>query len=67
MGGPGRDCGQRHPDGVLSCTTEHLSRYRPLASHTRMDRPKIATEDHIRCVLCRRAYVRKRIFATESN
>ena len=32
-----------------------------------MDTPKIATEAHIRCVLCSRAYVRKRIFATESS
>jgi hypothetical protein len=32
-----------------------------------MDTPKIATEEHIRCVLCRWAYVGKRIFATESS
>jgi hypothetical protein len=32
-----------------------------------MDTPKIATEEHIRCVLCRWAYVGKRIFATESR
>jgi hypothetical protein len=32
-----------------------------------MDTRKLTTEDHFRCVLCHRAYVRKRIFATESN
>ena len=32
-----------------------------------MDTPEIVTKDHTRCVLCRRAYVRKRIFATESS
>jgi hypothetical protein len=37
MGRAGRDCGQFHPDGVLSCTTELLSQHSPLASHTRMD------------------------------
>ena len=67
MGGAGRDCGQFHPDGVLSCATEHLSRHSPLASRARMDTRKITTEDHIRCVLCHRAYVRKRIFATKSS
>jgi len=32
-----------------------------------MDTPKITTEGHIRCVLSHRAYVRKRIIATESS
>jgi hypothetical protein len=55
MGRAGRNCGQRYPDGVLSCATEHLSRHSPLASRTRMDTRKITTKDPIRCVLCRRA------------
>jgi len=48
LGRAGRDCGQFHPDGVLSCATEHLSRYRRIASRTRMDERKITTQDHIR-------------------
>jgi hypothetical protein len=32
-----------------------------------MDARKITAEDHIGCVLLYRAYVRKRIFATESS
>jgi hypothetical protein len=32
-----------------------------------MGEPKITTEDPIHGVLCRRAYVRKLIFATESS
>jgi hypothetical protein len=39
----------------------------PLASRTRMDTRKIATEDYIRSVQCYLAYVRKCIFATESS
>src|SRR6266851_4371188 len=34
MGRAGRDCRQRHPDGVLSCATEHLSRHSLLPSWT---------------------------------
>jgi hypothetical protein len=49
MGRAGRDCRQHHPDGVLSCATEHLSRYSQLASRSRMDERKITTQDHIRC------------------
>jgi hypothetical protein len=67
MGRAGRNCPQRHPDGVLSCATEHLSRHSPLPSFTRMDASKITAQDHIGCVLLHRAYVRKRIFATESS
>src|SRR5207302_4100017 len=67
MGRAGRDCRQRYPDGVLSCATEHLSRPSPLPSFTRMDARKITAEDHIGCVLLHQAYVRKRIFATESS
>ena len=37
MGGAGRDCGQLYSDGVLSRTTEHLSRD---SHHTRMETPK---------------------------
>jgi len=44
-----------------------LGPHSPLASSTRMDTRKITTEDHIRCVLGHRAYVRKRILATESR
>jgi hypothetical protein len=32
-----------------------------------MDTRKITPEDHFRCVECYPAYVRKRIFATESS
>jgi len=32
-----------------------------------MDTRKINEEGSVRCVLCDRAYVRKRIFATESS
>jgi hypothetical protein len=39
MGGSRRDCGQRHPDGVLSCATKHLSRDSALGSRTSTNSP----------------------------
>ncbi|MFZ2085011.1 MAG: hypothetical protein WCF73_02015, partial [Candidatus Sulfotelmatobacter sp.] len=40
--------------------------YRPLASHTRMDTPKITTEDRLHCVFCHRpmsetAFLRRKV------
>jgi len=67
MGRTRRDRGQRNPDGVLSCATEQLSQHSPLALRTRMDTRKVTTEDRLHCVFCPQAYVRNRIFATESN
>jgi hypothetical protein len=66
MGRAGRDGGRFHPDGgyLARQNTNWLS---PLASRTRMDTRKIATEDYIRSVQCYLAYVRKCIFATESS
>jgi hypothetical protein len=67
MGGAGRDCGQLYPDGVLSCTTEHLSWDSPLASRTRMETPKSPPKTlSVVCYVTGHIF-EKRIFATEGS